>query len=61
MINHNFLITLLSSSDEKLLKLSYESVLNQINHNINYNIVLIINTLDTNYYNQVIQDLKILV
>lgn len=58
MINHNFLITLLSSSDEKLLKLSYESVLNQINHNINYSIVLIINTLDTNYYNQVIQEFK---
>ena len=29
-----FLITLLSSNDEKLLKLSYKSIINQKNHNL---------------------------
>lgn len=58
MIHNKFLITLLSSSDTDLLKLSYNSVLNQNYHNINYTIVLIINTLDTNYYQEVIQEFK---
>ena len=49
MINHKFLITLLSSSDSKLLKLSYNSVLNQINHNINYTITCDAHYLDKDH------------
>jgi len=53
-----FVITLLSSSNEKLLKLCYNSVINQINHNLNYTIVIIINTTNKLYYKNVIEEFK---
>jgi hypothetical protein len=53
MLNYKFIITLLSSNNSELLKLSYNSILNQINHNIDYTIILIINSLDKDYYNDV--------
>ena len=53
MLNKKFLITILSSSNAELLKLSYNSIISQINHNLNYTIVLIINSLNSNYINDV--------
>ena len=51
-----FLITLLTSSNEKLLKLSYNSIVNQKNHNINYTIIIIVNSLNKSYYNLVCKE-----
>ena len=51
--NSKFLITLLSSSNEKLLKLSYNSIIKQLNHYLNYTIILVINTLNNTYINDV--------
>ena len=48
-----FLITLLSSSNEKLLKLSYNTIINQYKHNLNYTIVIVVNTLDKSYFQKV--------
>ena len=53
MLNKKFLITILSSSNAELLKLSYNSIISQINHNLDYTIVLIINSLNSNYINDV--------
>ena len=57
-MNSKFLITLLSSSNSKLLKLVYECVLNQKNHILNYTIIIIINSLDKSYYNEVCNEFK---
>ena len=48
-----FLITILSSYNEFILYNSYKSIINQINHNLDYTIVIIINSLDQSYYNTV--------
>jgi len=56
--NFKFLVTILSSSNEKLLKLSYNSIINQLNHSINYTIIIVINSLNNNYYNDVINEFK---
>lgn len=48
-----YLVTILTSSNLDLLKISYESVLNQKNYN-NYDIFIVINTLDELYYKNVI-------
>ena len=55
-MNSKFLITLLTSSNSKLLKLVYESVINQKNNTLDYTIVIIVNTLDNLYYNEVCQE-----
>ena len=57
-MDYNFLFILLSSSNSKLLKLSYYSIINQTNHNIKYNIILNINSLDNDYYNEVKNEFK---
>lgn len=56
--NYKFLITILSSSNVKLLKLVYNSVINQLNHNINYNIAIICNSLDTEHHTEVKNEFK---
>ena len=53
-----FLITLLSSSDEKLLKLVYNTVLNQKNHNLDYTIIIVVNSLNKDYYNDVCKEFE---
>ena len=57
-MNYKFLITLLSSSNSKLLKLSYNTIINQYKHNIDYTIILVINTLDNQYYKEVCEEFK---
>ena len=57
-MNHKFLITLLSSSNSKLLKLSYNTIINQYKHNIDYTIILVINSLDSNYFQEVSNEFK---
>ena len=51
-MNYKFLITLLSSSNEKLLKF-YNTILNQYKHTMNYTIVIVVNSLNSEYYNDV--------
>ena len=57
-MNKKFLITLLTSSNEKILKLSYDSVVNQKNHNIDYSIIIVVNSLDGDYYQNVCDEFK---
>jgi len=57
-MNPKFLITLLSSSNSKLLKCVYECVINQKSHNLDYTIIIIINTLDKSYYSEVCEEFK---
>ena len=52
-MTNKFLITLLSSSNEKLLKLSYNSIVNQKKHNLNYTVIIVINTLNKTYFEDV--------
>ena len=58
MYNCKFLVTLLTSSNSKLLKLSYKTIIKQINHNFNYTIVLVVNSLDKDYFQEVIDEFK---
>ena len=53
MVN-NLLITILCSSKKEILDKSILSVVNQINAQINYDIVIIVNTLDNQYYNEIV-------
>ncbi len=57
-MNQKFLITLLTSSNEKLLKLCYDTVINQKNHNLHYTIIIVVNSLDSDYYKNVSQEFK---
>ena len=57
-MDKKFLITLLTSSNEKLLKLSYESVINQKNHNLCYSVIIVVNSLNSDYYDDVCKEFK---
>tara|TARA_B110000902_G_C14257749_1_gene568595 strand:- start:884 stop:2167 length:1284 start_codon:yes stop_codon:yes gene_type:complete len=57
-MDSKFLLCILTSYNEKLLKISYNSALNQVNHNLNYTIIIIVNSLDTSYYNNVCDEFK---
>ena len=48
-----FLITLLTSYNEYILYLSYMSIIQQMKHNLDYTIIIIVNSLDKSYYNNV--------
>ena len=52
-MNYKFLITLLSSSNEKVLKLAYNTIINQYKHTMDYTIVIVVNSLNLEYYNDV--------
>jgi len=56
--NYKFLITILSSSNEKLLKLVYETIVNQNNHNLNYTIVIVVNSINPIYYSNVCKEFE---
>ena len=53
-----FLITILTSSDIDLLKSSYNSIKNQKNTKLDYDILIVVNTLDDNYYNKILEYFK---
>ena len=55
---NKFVFFILSSSNEKLLKVTYNTVLNQKKHNIDYTIIIVINSLNESYYNDVLQEFK---
>lgn len=55
-MNKKFLITLLTSNNEKLLKLSYETVINQKNHDLDYDVIIVVNSLNVDYYNNVCEE-----
>lgn len=56
--NKKFLITLLTSSNAHLLKLVYNTIINQKNHYINYTIIIVVNSLNISYYQQVVDMFK---
>ncbi len=58
LYSKKFLITLLSSSNAKLLKLVYKTIINQKMHYFNYTIIIIVNSLNTEYYNEVCNEFK---
>ena len=47
------LITLLTSYNENILYESYKTIKNQINHNLDFKIYIIVNSQNINYYNDV--------
>ena len=53
IIKSKFLITILSSSNSQLLKLSYDTIISQLNNPFDFQIVIIINFFNSNYYNEV--------
>ena len=53
-----FVVGILTSSNEKLLKVSYNSVVNQVNHNIDYKIMIVVNSLNKTYYNDVCKEFE---
>jgi hypothetical protein len=57
-MDSKFLLCILTSSNEKLLKVSYNSALNQLNHNLDYTIVIVVNSLNESYYNDVYNEFK---
>ena len=57
-MNSKFLLCILTSSNEKLLKISYENALNQNNHNLDYTIIIIVNSLNPEYYHNVCEEFK---
>ena len=52
-MDKKFLITLLTSSNDKLLKICYDSVINQKNHDLDYNVIIVVNSLNSDYYKDV--------
>ena len=52
----NIVIFILTNNNEKLLKITYNTVLKQKNHNFTYNIIIVVNSLNNNYYNDVIEE-----
>jgi len=53
-----FLITLLTSSNTQLLKLVYNTIINQKNHYLNYTIIIVVNSLNISYYQEVVDMFK---
>ena len=53
-----FLITLLTSSNSKLLKLVYNTIINQKNNYLNYTIIIVVNSLNIEYYQEVCNEFK---
>ena len=53
-----FLITLLTSSNSRLLKLVYNTIINQKNNYLNYTIIIVVNTLNIEYYQEVLLEFK---
>ena len=54
--NKHILITLLTSNNISFLKGSYNSIMEQKKIAMHYTLVIIVNTLDSEYYNKVIQE-----
>ena len=50
------LITILTSFNEYILYETYNSIINQKNHNLTYDIIIVVNSLNNNYYNDVIEE-----
>ena len=53
-----FVIIILTSVNEKLLKITYNSIIEQKNHNLNYNIIINVNSLNKDYYNDVLKEFE---
>lgn len=58
-MNTKFLLCILTSSNEKLLKVVYNTAVNQNNHNLDYTILIIVNSLNQDYYNDVCKEFEL--
>ena len=58
-MNNKFLLCILTSSNEKLLKVVYNTAVNQNNHNLDYTILIIVNSLNQDYYNDVCKEFEL--
>ena len=54
----NIVIFILTNNNEKLLKIVYNTVLKQKNHNFIYNIIIVVNSLKKNYYKDVLKEFE---
>ena len=54
----NIVIFILTNNNEKLLKLVYNTVLKQKNHNFTYNIIIVVNSLNEDYYKDVLKEFE---
>ena len=54
----NIVIFILTNNNEKLLKVVYNTVLKQKNHNFTYNIIIVVNSLNQNYYHDVSKEFE---
>ena len=59
-MNNKFVFFILTSSNHKLLKICYNTLINQKNHNIDYTIIIVVNSTNPNYIIMSYQNLKIL-
>lgn len=57
-MNSKFVFFILTSSNHKLLKICYNTLINQKNHNIDYTIIIVVNSTNPNYYNQVLSEFE---
>ena len=53
-----FFVAILTSSDSALCKLTYHTIINQEKHNLDYDIYIIVNSKNTEYYTQVVETFK---
>lgn len=50
-----FFVAILTSSDIDLCKLTYDTIINQEKHNLEYDIFIIVNTKNTGYYSKIVE------
>ena len=56
-MNEKIVIFILTSNNEKLLKISYNSVIIK-KHNIDLDIIIVVNSLNKNYINNVLEEFE---
>lgn len=53
-----YVFFILTNNNQKLLKVCYNTVINQKNHNIDYDVIIVVNSLNSDYYNDVCDEFK---
>ena len=53
-----FFVAILTSSDVESCKLTYDTIINQENHNLEYDIFIIVNTKNTEYYSKIVEEFE---
>jgi hypothetical protein len=53
-----FFVAILTSSDEELCKLTYDTIINQEPHNLDFDIFIIVNSKNKEYYSKIVEKFK---